>query len=731
MNPSGQFQTPQTGGDAQLDAHIAGLRSRRDDQAQRALNEGQTFTQSQPRSGIAPIHIHNYVNGTRRGAQQMQQRQQQMQQQQQQQQRRNGREQVVRQQQQFDDDPNFDAVDEYLDDAANGGVEYYNEVGVDDDDFQEPVAPPPRRRTAPQQQQQRQRQPQQQQRMFAADELDDSLPPPPPDVARKGKMAPRNFKKPETLPDEALKQADKQARARFLAAGGKLDESDIANAEEDEFEMFKQYQAMKSGQKQQPQAKGKRKQDAPPKRQAQQQQRHATDDNMVLDVDAEDQQQDDGGDDDNLESAEAKLRRENAALRAKLAAQNASKTNDRIASIKKNMNKQPQQVSNDDDGDAFDEDEQTTYDNGDEGDDDSKLGAQVEELKKLLAVDKSGKSAKQDEFNTKIDDITEMRTKLTDLKHKLVDIGQDPSKKARADKLSKEKKDLEKTLLNSWNELIAGVREFQSSANRVHGRTTDQRQLEFYSELMKKNGIPTERDLKMLGSQIVSVTASANDSHSTLTRTLERFNRERVERDKLAFTAKEQARLLGQHSDSAAASRFVSGADAVGRSGANRSNQSSSTGAFFVPSASRPAVGAYGSYAGYDPVTRLPANKAVSEFSVAETVGVPWTAVDANKEAKANTQMSQAFRQKKPNMNAGTVPKDSHVGVRRGLFRTGNTELIQAVSASRADSGDKLYAQDFRRITRDLPRGATFSKDGQFAVLPGPFDNEDAKTGGQ
>lgn len=713
---NGQFQPP-AGSDPQLDAHIEGLRSRRNDQGERAMAQGNTFQQPAPRSGVAPIHIHNYLDGTRRGARQQQlySRQQQQRQQQQRRQQQAGHEQIMMQDEAYDDD------------EGGGDAGFDNDNGGDFVD--EPQAPPARQQrqqsSAPSAQQQRSRQ----RRANNNYDEDDELPPPGPDEAteRQQKRYDPEVPKPKTATARQLSEVEKKRRAEFIGAGGKFDDLNRDEVDPDEFEMFKQFRALKTGGGVDQKPSGKRKQ-ADVRQQAKTQQaktRQAEEDHMYLDIEGEAGNGDEDDDvDDKNESAEARLRRENAALRAKLSAKK-HETNERVNSIKSKLNKPSARPAEsvDDDNDALEEDEPLSY-TGEGDDDDNKLNSQVNQLKELLQIDASGNSQTKEKFYDTIEELKEKRQQLLKLKHNLVDVSGDPSKKAKADKLALQKKTLEKELMTKWNELIINVREFQSGINRAHGQTTDKRQLDIYSDLIGRHGLPSEKDMQVLNSQIVAITASSEQSHNTLTKTLERFTREKTQREQLAFQAQEQAKLLGRHSDAEAAKQFVAGNDVLARSGQSTFRSpgaASSSKAFFVPRPGREAVGASGSYAGYDPVTRLPAGKSIDQMSIAEQTGIPFVAVNASNDVTKNTNLSHALRQKKPNLFAPGVPRDANLRVRRGVFRTGNTDLITAISASRAESGSIVSPNDFRRVTREAPLGAQLSPDGKFYTLPDPF----------
>jgi len=719
---SGQFNMPQGGGDAQIQSHMDGLRARRDEQAEKAIANGNTFRQAMPRNGIAPIHIHNYMDGTRRRAREMQQQQQQ---QQQQSRGRQGHEQIVQPNNNQDDDG-----DDYIDEDAG---DYYDDM----DEIQEQAAPPPR-----QQQQQRQRrsnsQPaRRQQRQSAASIDDDDVPPPAPDVARRRNAPPPpRLIEAKTKTAAEIKRIEKEQRDAFVNAGGKVDDAaGEGGAVNDEFEAYKEFRQLKSG-------KRKQAQPAQRKQPAQQQTKSkkaaaaapTSDEYMVLDVDAEDNESDhgDGNDDDTdvLESTEAKLRRENAALRSKMAA----KAQVHVNSIKSKMNKQSNAPSAYDDGgddDVLDAEYASTTAGEFDNEDDMKNNIDMSELNKLLKVDANGNSQAKEEFYERIEDLKEKRKELTALKHRLVDARGDPSKEKLVAKLIKQQKAIEETLQKEKNELVLAVRDFQSSINIVQGQKTDPRQLEMYGKMLAKRGLVTEQDLDVLGAQVIAVSASATSMGKTLASVTERFQRERIEREKLAFQAKEQARLLGNASDSAAAHRMVANNDPVGRANKSHSSATSSTTElpFFIPTKERQPQQATATYAGYDPVTMLPAGKKRGDFTLQEQMGIAFNIADQNKEVKQNTNLEHAWRQKKPNMFSSGIPRDAQLRVKKGVWRTGNTEMMQAISASRAESGVQFAPQQMFNhysYTRDIPQGAVKSTDGDYFVLPDPF-----KTGGQ
>jgi hypothetical protein len=117
-------------------------------------------------------------------------------------------------------------------------------------------------------------------------------------------------------------------------------------------------------------------------------------------------------------------------------------------------------------------------------------------------------------------------------------------------------------------------------------------------------------------------------------------------------------------------------------------------------------------YAGYDPKTMLPAGKAASQFTHRDITGLPIEVLDSSKK-----EAEGVFRQKKPKSYMPQIPRDvMHVQPKKGLWRTGNEDLIQQISASRADS-DSLR---FTRMVRTQPPGAVLSPDGAFYVLPDP-----------
>jgi hypothetical protein len=191
--------------------------------------------------------------------------------------------------------------------------------------------------------------------------------------------------------------------------------------------------------------------------------------------------------------------------------------------------------------------------------------------------------------------------------------------------------------------------------------------------------------------------------------------------------------LLGNASDTAAAHRMVLDNDAVGRSRKGHGAGTTATTTelpFFIPTKDRPAQQASENYAGYDPVTMLPAGKKRGEFTLQEQMGIQFSIKDGTKDVKQNTTLEHSWRQKKPNMYAPGIPRDAQLRVKKGLWRTGNTKMMEAISASRAESGTQFVPNalyNHYAYSREAPPGAVKSNDGEFFVLP----TVDFKTGGQ
>ena len=712
---SGQFE--QQGRDAQLDEHISSLKGTRDARAARAIDGGHEFTQDRPRGGIAPVVINNYLDDTRRRAAPMAYpgRQapppQQRRRQQQQQQQGYGEEMI-----QYEDDVDF---------------------GNDDDDNDYYQEPPPqqqqrrgRSQPAPQQRRRGASVPRQQQQSSGGGYVDsDDVPPPAPDVAQESMAADMEKPEPKTQKYSDIEKLEKKQREEFVRAGGKLDKKQalrdkqfngvpLNDVERDEFEQFKEFKQMKR----------KQSSTQPQKRSGAQ----STNDNMFIDASApaaaadEDAGEDaDAADedddvDDKLDPME-KLRRENEQLKAALSGKKA-KTTERVNSIKKNMKKEAPaapQNNDDDDGDA------PAY--GGQFDDD---GNAIEEdfdlngLNAVLKLDNQGKSQAKEEFFERVDDLKEKRKEITQLKLRLTAAKQDPSKKSLEGKLTKQLQESENTFLRNTKKLSADVLDFISNVNLAHKQQTDPRQFELISSMTKKRGIMTERDLDVIGSQVVAVSASSSSMGKTLAAVTERFNRERLEKEKLQFTANEQARLLGHASDSSAAERMVNANDPVARAAGHKFGKNmGEPGKFFTPSSGRKAFGAKGSYAGYDPLTMAPVGVDPTQYTMQEITGIPFKFRDHNTAVAEHTKLVHSFRQEMPNLDAPLVPRNAGLREFRGVFRTRNVPLIQQISASRAESGMTITQETFNKLTRNPPRGAELSPDGKFYVLPDPTLN--------
>jgi hypothetical protein len=729
---SNQFAIPQaTGSNAQLDAHIAAQLARREAADAAAIAAGHTFTQQPPRSGIAPVHIHNYMDGRRPGYAQTQQRRAPPPQRQQPapQQRRQRQ-----QQQQIDDD----YIDEpYGDDNIVDAPQYeYDNEFVDDDGGYDDMVPaeaprqPAGRRGQPyarpqqqqQQQPQRRRQQQQQQpRRQKAVNYEDA-PPPTPDVAQENdvEMDPE-ANRGATKSMSEIRNVELKRLKEYMMAGGKLTKkqlaavkagnldsdntsNDVIDDEQAEFEAFKKFQQLKQGSKRKQQEPEKKRRAAP------------ASDNMVLD-DNEESDHGDANDDDTdvLESSEAKTRREMAASRAKTSAKNANMKS-RINNVKKNLAKPSLVDDNIVDTDAgFDDDGNAAAAQGDGEEGDLFEGVDLGALNSALEIDEHGGSQAKDKFDTRVDEIKNKRKKILALSQKLV-TAKSENKDKLAATLFNQKKALESEFQKEKNQLIDDALAFTSTVNTASGKPTDMRTVNLYQDLKRKKGLITDQMLDMVGT-LVSVSASSGETtNKTLASVNDRFKREQAEREAMAFRMKEAERLAGRSMDSAAAARMVANNDPVTRSAKNSGAAKPGSAPFFVPRPGREAVMARDGYAGYDPVTMLPAGKSAGDFTQRDITGLPIEFRDEKKAPEPGV-----IRQKKPNAIMSQLPRGlTPVTPKKGIWRTGDEEMISAISASRASTDIFITPDTFTRVTRHAPEGAELAPGGKFWVMPDP-----------
>lgn len=738
-----QQQPPQQQQQSLVDIHTNSARARHDADVDAAYENGPRFRQAMPRNGVAPIHIHNYVDGTRRGAAQMQQQQRMMAAQR----RRNQRQQPPQQQQQqqYDEEIVYDNQDAYYDDNGGAAGGYDDDGAGYDDEYDEPqqqmlppppqrrqLAPPPaaqQRRMPPAQQQQQQRQqpaqtrrapqkkqaPQRRQQYYGDGE---NAPLPGPEENGQSEAEPfREAGKGGTHSRAEMTKVEKERRRAFKMAGGDVSDDDdeldatiggqqqqssAADEEMAEFEAFKKFRAMKQGNAQ-PAASNKRKaQRSAPSR---------------FEQDAD-------------EDVDDKV----PARQASKSAAAESAMQKRVSSIKTKLNRNSGDDApltlggggdDDDDNGALDADAMAE-DDVVGGDTEEEFESKAKKLQDVLKIDEHGQSAFAQEFFDKIDELKMRRKKILTLKKELVDARSDGSKKKLAEKLFKQINAMQADYLADVKKSVDEAREFTSKINLLNKRPTDSRTLDTFAEMKQSRGLMTDTELNALGTLVQTVSASSGEMGKTLQSVSERFKRAAIERETTQIRLQEAKRLLGDTADSEAAKRFIASHDPVARgSGGSSASTSTANGAqkkkqaFIVEREDRRPQQASGSYAGYDPVTMLPMGVALEDFDLQHKTGIPYKFVNPQKDVTENTKLTQAFRQKPPKAAVALPYNLFPVKAKRGLWRTGNQELMQAVSASSMSGvGEPLVTPDvYRRHSMHAPPGATRSPDQNYYVL--------------
>lgn len=697
-----------------VETHMDSARARHNSDVDDAFENGPRFQQRMPRNGVAPIHIHNYVDGTRRGQAQQQQMLQQQRAQEAQQMQMQKRRRMPAAQQYGDEDEDDEAAGYYDDGEQDNGNQGYS--GYDDTEEQiippprrkqpqknRQMAPPPQRRQQPppSSQLQRKKQPVQPRRRIQFD--NDEMPLPSPEEEVESEARPwEGSAKGGTKSRQEMREIEKKRRDAFKLAGGQIsdneddgDDSPAPNSmskdetEAAEFEAFKQYRAMKSGV-------------APPARQNKRS-AQASQSNVARNNDNDDN-------DNDVDDKVATRRFETGAKKQKNDAMKKS-----ISSLKTKLDKDAPLTLEDEDefNGRMDEDDVDTAG----GENNEEFEAKAKSLNELLKVDEQGQSAFASEFFATLDELKSRRQEILSLKRQIFDIKKDPSKKALADKLLKKSRDMDAAYAKDSKKAVDDALEFTSKVNMIHKRPTDGRTLETFSEMKHRRGLMVDSDLNALGVLVQTVSASSGELGKTLQSVTDRFKREAIEREKAEIRLREAKQLLGANADSEAAKRFIQNNDPLSRNSSTSSTEKKK--AYIVETQDRKAQSASANYSGYDPQTMLPMGVAREDFTKLEETGIPYKFVDDTKPVEENTRLKYAFRQKAPKI-AFQLPNDLFpVSAKKGLFRTGNRELINAVSASRREGGEPLVTkQTFRRLTQHAPRGAVLSPDQAYFVLP-------------